>query len=92
MCFSILLLDKSFWSSIAGRDFSTYSEDLRSTLSAGGSMGYAGVNGLAAFEAQATAFLLVCHFCERRLWRRIGYLGLAIYSALCLMYSLSRGA
>jgi O-antigen ligase len=55
-------------------------------------MGYAGVNGLAAFEAQAAAFLLAMAFLEKRFWYRIGYLSLAVYSVLCLMYSLSRGA
>ncbi len=92
MCLAMLQLDRSFWGTVSGRDFSSYSQELRDTLSAGGSMGYAGVNGLAAFEAQAATFLLTMAACEPRRRFRLAYLGLAAYSALCLMYSLSRGA
>jgi O-antigen ligase len=92
MCLSILQLDRSFWNSVSGRDFSSYSEELRQELSAGGSMGYAGVNGLAAFEAQAATFLLAMAAFEKRFLVRTAYLGIAVYSVLCLMYSLSRGA
>ncbi len=87
MCASILLLDRGFWDTVAGRDFSTFSYDLRDE----GGMGYAGVNGLAAFEAQAAIFLLALSSFEKR-WRpRILYLSLAGFSVVCLMYSLSRG-
>jgi O-antigen ligase len=88
MCFGILALDKSFWNAISARDFSTYSEELRQE---GGSMGYAGTNGLAAFSAQAVGFLLSLAAFERNFWVRLGYYGVAVYSAFCLMYSLSRG-
>jgi O-antigen ligase len=87
MCVSVFLLDKSFWSTIADRDFSTYSSDLRDP----GAMGYAGVNGLAAFEAQATAFLIVLAGYEPKRLLRWGYFALAAFSAVCLMYSFSRG-
>lgn len=87
MCVSVLMLDKSFWNTVSGHDFSVYSEDLRE----GGTMGYAGSNGLAAFEAQfATLLLALSATCGN--WRgRLGYLALAGFSAICLMYSLSRG-
>jgi O-antigen ligase len=91
MCLATLQLDRSFYNSVRGRDFSSYSEDLRQTMSAGGSMGYAGVNGLAAFEAQAATFLLAMAAFEKRVAVKLAYSGLAFYSALCLMYSLSRG-
>jgi O-antigen ligase len=83
----VFLLDKSFWSTIADRDFSTYSSDLRDP----GAMGYAGVNGLAAFEAQATAFLMVLAGYEPKRLVRWAYFALAAFSAVCLMYSFSRG-
>ncbi len=88
ICLGTLALDKSFWNAVADRDFSTYSDALRED---GGSMGYAGTNGLAAFTAQAIAFLLALAAFERKFWIRIGYYALAVYSAICLMYSLSRG-
>jgi O-antigen ligase len=72
---------------VAGRDFSQYSTDLQSE----GSMGYAGVNGFAAFDAQFTMFLLALAAFERkRLWW-LGYTALAAFTGLCLMYCLSRG-
>src|SRR5215467_7030517 len=87
MCLSTWALDHNFWSVAAGRDYSTYSDDLRE----GSSMGYAGSNGLAAFEAQATAFLLALGAFERKFWLRLGYRSLAAFSAVCVVYSLSRG-
>ncbi len=89
MCVAGFLLDKSFWGAISGRDFSTYSDELRDE---GGAMGYAGVNGLAAFNAQFGAFTLALAGLERRFLWRLAYLGLTIFSALCVMYALSRGA
>jgi O-antigen ligase len=87
MCLATLALDHNFWNVVSDRDFSSYSVDLRE----GSSMGYAGSNGLAAFEAQVVAFLLALAAFERGLWLRIGYYALAFFSAMCLMYSLSRG-
>jgi len=88
MCAATLLLDKSFWNEVSGRDFSAYSEELHGE---GGSMGYAGANGLAAFTAQVTTLLLALAAFEKSKWLRAGYYSLAAFSALCLTYSLSRG-
>jgi len=88
LCVGTLLLDKSFWSAISDWDFSTYTDEIHGD---GASMGYAGANGLAAFTAQASIFLLALAGFERRGWIRAAYYGLAVYSAICLMYSLSRG-
>jgi len=73
---------------VSDRDFSSYSNDLHGE---GGSMGYAGANGLAAFASQASAFLLALAAFERKKWVLAGYYGLAAFSAIVLMYSLSRG-
>jgi O-antigen ligase len=54
-------------------------------------MGYAGVNGLAAFEAQIALFLLALSALEPKRLMKYGYLALAAFSSVCLMYSLSRG-
>jgi putative inorganic carbon (hco3(-)) transporter len=87
MCLATLALDHNFWDAVSGRDFSTYSDDIREASS----MGYAGSNGLAAFEAQVVGLLLALAAFEKRFLWRIGYYGLASFSAICLMYSLSRG-
>ncbi len=87
MCLAIFTADKSFWNTISGGDFSSYSEDLHQES---GSLGYAGINGMAAFAAQASIFLLALAGCERRTWKRVAYYALASFSAICLMYSLSR--
>src|SRR5262245_10188465 len=87
MCLAVLALDRSLWDTVSQRDYSQYSEDLREE----GALGYAGVNGLAAFEAQFATLLLALAGFERRPWSWLSYMGLATFSALCLMYSLSRG-
>jgi len=87
ICLAILVLDHSFWSVMSGRDFSTYSHDLREASI----MGYAGSNGLAAFGAQATTLLLGLAAFESKILLRIAYWALAAFSALCVMYSFSRG-
>jgi len=88
ICLSILVADKSFWNTVSGSDFSSYSDGLRQE---GGTLGYAGINGLAAFAAQSSAFLLALAGFERRTWARLALYALGIFSAVCLMYSLSRG-
>jgi len=87
LCLGTLALDKSFWSTVSDRDFSSYSEELHVE---GGSMGYAGTNGLAAFAAQSAVFVFALAEFERRRWQRWAYYGLAVLSSFCLMYSLSR--
>ncbi|MGB9073628.1 MAG: O-antigen ligase family protein [Terriglobales bacterium] len=87
VCIGTLALDKSFWNTVSDRDFSVYSEELHAE---GGSMGYAGTNGLAAFAAQSATFVFALAAFERRRWLRWAYYGLAVFSSLCLMYSLSR--
>jgi putative inorganic carbon (HCO3(-)) transporter len=87
MCFATLILNKGFWDMVSGRDFSAYNEELRE----GGNMGYAGTNGLAAFEAQFATLMIALGSFERKFWFRAGYYFLGVFSAICLMYSLSRG-
>jgi putative inorganic carbon (HCO3(-)) transporter len=89
MSFSVLLFDRNFWDTVSNRDYSSYSEDLRTDA---GAVGYAGLNGLAALEAQVSmAFMALAAF-ERSRFRWLVYVGVAFFSSLCLMYSLSRGA
>src|SRR5262249_17979046 len=86
MCLGTLLLDRSFHDATAGRDFSKYSHEVREE----GAMGYAGVNGLAAFEAQAAVLLLALASFEKNKPWKLGYLALAFFSINCLMFALSR--
>jgi O-antigen ligase len=87
ICVSVLLLDKNFWETVRDRDYSSYSEDLRNDA---GALGYAGVNGLAAFEAQIAIALLALGAYESKWLHWVGYVALAVFSTICLMYSLSR--
>jgi O-antigen ligase len=87
MCLATFVLNKGFWDMVSGRDFSAYNEELRE----GGNMGYAGTNGLAAFEAQFATLMIALGSFERKFWVRSGYYFLGVFSAICLMYSLSRG-
>jgi O-antigen ligase len=87
MCLGAVALDKSYWSTISDRDFSAYSDDLRDA----GAMGYAGVNGLAAFEAQFASLMVALATFERKRLLKWSYSLVALLSCFCLMYSLSRG-
>jgi O-antigen ligase len=87
MCLAALMLNRGFWDTVSGRDFSNFTDDLRDA----GGMGYAGVNGFAAFEAQFAVFLLALAAFKERLLSKLGFVGLAGFSVICLMYSFSRG-
>jgi putative inorganic carbon (hco3(-)) transporter len=87
MCLAMLALDRNFLSTVSGRDFSAFSYDLRDA----GSVGYAGINGLAALQAQFATFLLALAAFEKNRLLQLAYYALAGGSAICLMYSLSRG-
>jgi len=88
MCAAVFVMDRSFWNAVSDRDFSTFSRDLQE----GGAMGYAGVQGLAAFNAQFSWFLVALSGSQTARLARWGCLGLALFAANCTMYSFSRGA
>jgi len=88
MCAAAFTMDRSFWSAISERDFSAYSTDLQE----GGAMGYAGVQGLAAFNAAFAWFMIALAGSQTRRVLRWACVGLAVYAARCVMYSFSRGA
>lgn len=87
MAAAALLLNISIWNRLSERDLSTYSDGLAVT----GAMGYAGVNGLAAFQAQFAALLLAAASRLRHLPLKSACWALAAFTLLCLMYSFSRG-
>ena len=87
MGFSALMLDRSFFDGVQGRDLTTFSEDVRYE----GAMGYAGVNGLAAFQAQLIVAVMAMTFFARNYLVKLLYWGLAGFSLYCLMFAFSRG-
>jgi putative inorganic carbon (HCO3(-)) transporter len=87
MCFSVLLINRTYASLLGGRDISHFSDEVREA----GALGYAGVNGFAAFEAMFTSFLLGLYVYQKRLAVKVGMLGLIAMCCYCLLFSFSRG-
>lgn len=87
MLLSTLALNRSFYDSIEGRDMSEFKEENRSE----GAMGYAGVNGMAAFEASMATVLLALAFFERNYLLKLVYYTTAGFSIYCIMFAFSRG-
>ncbi len=87
MCLSLLVVDRGFYSTQRGRDLSQYSDRLRDA----GPLGYAGTNGLGAFEAAVSTFLLGLYAFEKKKWIKLAILGLLAGNMYCLLFSFSRG-
>ncbi|MBS1857054.1 MAG: O-antigen ligase family protein [Acidobacteria bacterium] len=87
MCLAVFVMDKSFWDAIRDRDYSTFSRDLQED----GAMGYAGAQGMAAFNAQYAWFLVALAGTFSARIAKWTCLGLAVFAANCVMYSFSRG-
>ena len=83
-----LLIAKNFHGSIGDRDFSSFSYNLRDA----GTLGGAGVNGLAALTAQIATFTIALALVDRRLLFRLGYLTVIAGNLYCVLFALSRGA
>ncbi len=82
------LVDWSFFRSTAGRDFSHFAYELRDA----GVLGYAGVNGFAAYIAQSIVFFASLIFFYKRKLTRPAVLVLLGFSVYCLLFAFSRGA
>lgn len=87
MCVGTLVLSKGFYSTMSDRDFSSFSYALRDA----GPMGWAGVNGLAAFASQVGVCLVGLLLAERKILIKIGYLCVVAACVYCLLFALSRG-
>jgi O-antigen ligase len=87
MCLSMAALNRNYINTMRHRDLSTFSYDLRDE----GSMGYAGVNGLAALEAQFSVLLLGLYSVQRKAGAKLGYLLLLATCLVALTYTFSRG-
>ena len=82
------VVDWSFFRSTNGRDFSHFSYEVRDA----GVMGYAGVNGFAAFIAESIVFFATLIFCYKAKFVRLAVLVLLGFSTYCLLFAFSRGA
>lgn len=88
ICLSILAVDKGFYSSMSDRDLTHFSYDVRD----GGPLGYAGVNGIACFAAEALLFVLGLAAFEKRKYAKAGLWLLVAASSYCVLFSFSREA
>jgi hypothetical protein len=88
MCLSTLAVDKGFYGNMSDRDLSHFSYDVRD----GGALGYAGVNGVATFEAEFMLFLLGLSALQKRKSIKLSLWGLFAFSGYCLLFSYSREA
>jgi O-antigen ligase len=87
MAISVLLVNRSYYSTLSSRDLSHFSYDVRDA----GPLGYAGVNGLAAFEAMFASFLLGTFAFTKKIYAKVGILLILATCCYCLLYSFSRG-
>jgi putative inorganic carbon (hco3(-)) transporter len=88
MCLSVLAVDKGFYGIMSDRDLSHFSYEVRD----GGLLGYAGVNGVATFEAEFMLFLLGLSALQKRKSIKLALWALVAFSGYCLMFSYSREA
>lgn len=88
MALSTLIVNRSFYNTVSGRDFSHFSYDLREA----GALGYAGENGFGAFQAMIAVSLLVFYSYSKRWLVKLGLAGVFLTTLYCLAFSFSRGA
>jgi len=88
MCLSVFAVDKGFYGTMSGRDLSHFSYDVRD----GGPLGYAGVNGVATFEAEFMLFLLGLAAFQKKKGLKLALWLLVAFSGYCLLFSFSREA
>jgi O-antigen ligase len=84
---SFLAVDQLFIRNTLVHNLSHFDESKRDA----GALGYAGSNGLAAYTAQLTCFILGLAAFEKTIFRRLAFYGLAAVGAVALMYTFSRG-
>ncbi len=87
MCLSALVVNRNYYSLLADRDLTHFSYDVRDA----GLLGYAGVNGFAAFEAMFCVFVLGLLPFVKGIWIRLGLMLVLVSGIYCLLFSFSRG-
>jgi putative inorganic carbon (HCO3(-)) transporter len=88
MCVSVFVVDKGYYSTMSDRDLTHFSYEVRD----GGLLGYAGVNGVATFEAEFMLFLLGLAAFKMRKSLKLATGGLIALGGYCLLFSFSREA
>jgi putative inorganic carbon (HCO3(-)) transporter len=88
MCVSVLMVNRNYLSTVGDRNFSHFSYELRDA----GTLGYAGENGMGAFQAEFAVFLVGLAVFAKKPVLKLGLLAIALYSLYCLELTLSRGA
>src|SRR5215472_4219033 len=87
MCLSVLLVNRSYYSTLSSRDLSHFSYQVRDA----GALGYAGVNGLAAFEAMFCSLLLAFFAFTRKPLTKIAIMLIVATCGYCLLFSFMLG-
>jgi O-antigen ligase len=87
ICLSVLVVNRSYHGTMSGRDFSQFSYELRDA----GPLGYAGENGMGAFQAEIIVFLIGLSAFVRRKAVRIALWAVALTSVYSLVLTFSRG-
>jgi O-antigen ligase len=87
VCASVLIVNRSYHSTMSGRDLSQFSDSIRDA----GPLGYAGDNGMGAFQAEMAVFLIgLSSFFARKIVR-LGLWAVAVTCIYCLALTFSRG-
>lgn len=88
MCISVLIVNKNYVSTIGDRNLNHFSDELRDA----GALGYAGENGMGAFQAEFAIFLIGIAVFAKKPVLKWGLLAIALTSIYCLELTFSRGA
>lgn len=87
MCISMAVVNRNYVSTVGDRDFNHFSYELRDA----GTLGYAGENGMGAFQAELAVFLVGLALFAKQPALKAGLLAIAVWSVYCLELTLSRG-
>jgi len=88
MCVSVLIVNRDYLSTVGSRNFSHFSYGLRDA----GPLGYAGENGMGAFQAEFAIFLIGLAAFAKKPLLKLGLWAIALTSIYCLELTFSRGA
>jgi putative inorganic carbon (HCO3(-)) transporter len=87
MAISVLRVNAGFFNTVSDRDLSHFSYGLRYA----GALGYAGENGLAAFEAQLALFCIAFYSFVKGIAAKSGLVFFIASCVYCLLFAFSRG-
>lgn len=88
ICVSVLIVNRNYLGTVGDRNYSHFSYALRDA----GTLGWAGENGMGAFQAELAIFLIGLAIFAKKPVLKLGLLAIALYSVYCLELTLSRGA